>query len=377
MPACIRFVTLVVCATVGFHAGGAHAEKRVALAIGNGAYTKVGKLPNPSSDARAIAGLLRAARFDVVDVRNDLGAADMRRAIRDFSDRVNDADIAVVFYAGHGIEVKGVNYLIPVDATLERDIDVEDEAVPLERVTQIVDRARRLRLILLDACRDNPFLRSMKRVAASRTIGRGLAKVEVSTADTLIGFAAKHGFTAADGDGANSPYTLALVRHLTTPGLDVRLALGRVRDDVLMSTGNRQEPYVYGSLGGAVTALVPASDVSVPPPPLWQAPYAAPATPPQIDANGDGGGPSRIIAASGSSKSFGVGVGEAAALTAKAILVSVREPDLRNHRIRIQVSTRGTMPMRVGQEIWLARGDPCRLALVGLSADRARFLLKC
>src|SRR5882724_12795593 len=141
----------------------AHAEKRVALVIGNGAYSKVGKLSNPTRDAAAVEALWKAAGFDAVEVRKDLGAAAMRRALRDFSDLVRDADVAVVFYAGHGIEVNGTNYLVPVDATLERDIDVEDEAVPLERLTQMLDQAKRLRLVLLDACRDNPFMGSMKR----------------------------------------------------------------------------------------------------------------------------------------------------------------------------------------------------------------------
>ena len=226
----------------------AHAEKRVALVIGNSAYTKVGALANPTHDADAIQSMLKAAGFDVVETKRDLGLAAMRRALRDFSDRVRDADIAVVFYAGHGIEVNGTNYLIPVDATLERDIDVEDETVSLERVTQILDQAKRLRLIILDACRDNPFVRSMKRTVTGRSIGRGLAEVRVLTSDTLIAFAAKAGSTAADGEGRNSPYTTALVKHVTTPGLDLRLALGRVRDEVLQSTANRQEPHYSARL---------------------------------------------------------------------------------------------------------------------------------
>ena len=250
----------------------AQSEKRVALVIGNSDYAKVSKLPNPTRDVGAVEAMLRAAKFDVVEAKRDLNAAAMRRALRDFSDKVRDADIAVVFYAGHGIEVNGTNYLIPVDATLERDIDVEDEAVPLDRVTQILDQAKRLRLVILDACRDNPFVRSMRRTTASRSIGRGLARVDILASDTLIAFAAKAGSTASDGEGANSPYTGALVKHLTTPGLDLRLALGRVRDEVLKTTANRQEPFVYGSLGGAEIALVTAEAakspvVAISPPP--------------------------------------------------------------------------------------------------------------
>jgi hypothetical protein len=239
-------------------ASGVHAEKRVALVIGNGAYGKVSQLPNPTRDAEAIESLLRSANFDLVVAQRDLGNLAMRRSLRDFSDRVRDADIAVLFYAGHGIEVNGANYLIPVDAILERDIDVEDEAIPVDRVIQILEPAKRLRLVILDACRDNPFIHSMKRTISGRSIGRGLAKVDVLTSDTLIAFAAKAGSTALDGDGANSPYTRALLKHLTTPGLDLRLALGRVRDEVLKDTDNKQEPFVYGSLGGNEVVLVPA-----------------------------------------------------------------------------------------------------------------------
>src|SRR5262245_55593088 len=256
MRCIIRLLAAACCAIAVSGAGPANAEKRVALVIGNGAYAKVGRLPNPARDAAAIETLLRTAGFNAVEVRTDLGAAAMRRALRDFSDRATDSDIAVVFFAGHGIEVNGTNYLIPVDATLERDIDVEDETIPLERVTQIIDRAKRLRLIILDACRDNPFVGTMKR--SGRSVGRGLARVDVVASDTLIAFAAKHGSTAADGGAANSPYTTALIKHLATPGLDLRLALGRVRDEVLKATGNKQEPFVYGSLGGAEIALVPA-----------------------------------------------------------------------------------------------------------------------
>jgi uncharacterized caspase-like protein len=152
-----------------------------------------------------------------------------------------DADVGVVYYAGHGIEVDGSNYLIPVDAALERDVDVDDETISVDRVMKAMDPVKRLRLVILDACRDNPFTRTMKRTMSSRSIGRGLAKVEPLTSDTLIAFAAKAGSTAMDGDGKNSPFTAALVRHLATPGLDLRIAFGQVRDDVLKATSNRQE----------------------------------------------------------------------------------------------------------------------------------------
>ena len=238
--------------------GPALAEKRVALVLGNSAYQNVAPLANPVNDSAKISSTLKDAGFDVVDSRRDLSAADTRRALRDFADRARDADIAVVYYAGHGIEVDGGNYLIPVDARLERDTDVYDEGLSLDRILVAIEPAKKLRLVILDACRDNPFSRTMKRTVASRAIGQGLAKVEPTSPNVLIAYSAKAGSTAADGDGQNSPFTAALSHHLTKPGLDVRRAFGFVRDEVLKTTGNKQEPFVYGSLGGEDVPLVPA-----------------------------------------------------------------------------------------------------------------------
>jgi uncharacterized caspase-like protein len=252
----------------------AFAEKRVALVIGNAVYQNVPRLPNPVNDGTTIAATFKNAGFDVVDSRHDLTAAETRRALRDFADRTRDADIAVVYYAGHGIEVDGGNYLIPVDAKLERDTDVYDEALSLDRVLLAIEPAKKLRLVILDACRDNPFSKNMKRTVATRAIGQGLAKVEPTSPNMLIAYSAKAGSTAADGDGTNSPFTVALSRHLTTPGLDVRRAFGFVRDDVLKTTNNRQEPFVYGSLGGEDVPLVPAPAKVAPPAPAASSPQA-------------------------------------------------------------------------------------------------------
>jgi hypothetical protein len=253
----------------------AEAAKRVALVIGNSTYQNVNPLPNPARDAAAIADLLRQAKFDVVEASQNVRNTEMRRAIRDFSDKAADADIAVVYYAGHGIEVDGVNYLLPVDTRLERDIDVEDEAVSLDRIIRVIDPARQLRLVILDACRDNPFSRSMKRSIASRGVEKGLAKVEPTSPNTLIAYAAKAGSTASDGAGDHSPFTTALLAQLTRPGQDLRKSLGYVRDAVLKATGNKQEPFVYGSLGGDDVVLVPASGAATRPPPGLPVPQAA------------------------------------------------------------------------------------------------------
>jgi len=260
------FRRLLLAASMLFAVGQpAFAEKRVALVIGNAVYQNVPRLPNPVNDGVTIATTLKDAGFDVVDSRHDLTAVDTRRALRDFADRARDADIAVVYYAGHGIEVDGGNYLIPVDAKLERDTDVYDEALSLDRVLLAIEPAKKLRLVILDACRDNPFSKNMKRTVATRAIGQGLAKVEPTSPNMLIAYSAKAGSTAADGDGKNSPFTVALSKHLTTPGLDVRRAFGFVRDDVLKTTNNRQEPFVYGSLGGEDVPLVPAPAKVTPP----------------------------------------------------------------------------------------------------------------
>jgi len=243
----------------------AFADKRVALVLGNSNYQNVPPLSNPINDGAVMAATFKGAGFDVVVSRYDLSALDTRRVLRDFEDRARDADIAVVYYAGHGMEVDGTNYLIPVDARLERDTDIYDEAFSLDRILVAVEPAKQLRLVILDACRDNPFARNMKHSLAARSIGRGLAKIEPASPNTLIAYSAKAGSTAQDGDGKNSPFTTALAQHLTTPGLDVRRAFGFVRDDVLKTTGNRQEPFVYGSLGGNDVPLVPARAVPAEP----------------------------------------------------------------------------------------------------------------
>ena len=234
----------------------ARAEKRVALVIGNSAYQNASKLTNPVNDANAMADLFRRAGFDVVEAKLDLGNLEFKRVAREFTAVARDADVAVMYFAGHGIEVNGTNYLVPTDARLATDFDVEDEALSLDRLVRALEPARRLRLIILDACRDNPFIQKMQRSVASRAVASGLAKVEPTTSDTLVAFAAKAGSTADDGRGTNSPFTTALLNHLTVPGRDVRIALGFVRDEVIKTTGNKQEPFVYGSLGGATVALV-------------------------------------------------------------------------------------------------------------------------
>lgn len=255
-------VVLAICASWLFGQP-ALAEKRVALVMGNSAYQNASKLANPANDAEAMSAVFKRAGFDVVDIKRDLRANEMRRALRDFADKSRDSDIAIVYFAGHGIEIDGTNYLIPVDAVLERDIDAFDEAIQLDRLLTVIEPAKQLRLVILDACRDNPFNKTMRRTIGSRAIGRGLARVEPASPNTLIAFAAKAGSTATDGESKNSPFTAALVKYLPKPGLDIRKAFGFARDDVLKVTNNKQEPFIYGSLGGDDVVLVPS--LAVPP----------------------------------------------------------------------------------------------------------------
>jgi uncharacterized caspase-like protein len=261
------------------------ADRRIALVIGNGKYENAGVLANPTSDADAVADLFTKAGFDSVDRRRDLGVVEFKRAVREFVDRAASADVAVVYYSGHGLEIGGVNYLIPVDAKLTSVLDMDDEAVSLDRILVAAGHVKKLSLIILDACRENPFHPAADDARVTRGLSMGLAGVGPTVADTLIAFAAKAGSVSYDGDGRNSPFTTALLKYITQPGLDIRLALGKVRDDVLRATNHRQEPYVYGSLGGENVALVPAPVAAAPS--VAAVPAATPSVSPAPPANAD------------------------------------------------------------------------------------------
>lgn len=238
----------------------ARAEQRIALVIGNSAYQQVERLANPVNDAADMAAALERIGFSV-RLETDLTYDAMRRALRDFSAASADADMAVLYFAGHGFEIDRQNYLVPVDARLAADRDVPYEAVPIDHLLAAVGGARTLRLVVLDACRNNPFASTMRLSSAQRSLGRGLARIE-PTAGVLVGYAAKEGTTAADGDGRNSPYTAALLAHLGEPGLEVDFLFRKVRDAVMQSTGGRQEPFTYGSLPGQQIFLVPPERVA-------------------------------------------------------------------------------------------------------------------
>jgi tetratricopeptide (TPR) repeat protein len=226
----------------------AAAQHRTALVIGNSSYKAVAALPNPRRDAEAVAAALRGIGFEVT-LAGDLARDKLVDALRSFAAASEKADWAVIYFAGHGIEVGGVNYLVPVDARLAADRDVQFEAVPLDQVLGAVEGAHKLRMVLLDACRENPFARQMQRTVAARSVGRGLARIEPGPG-TLVAYAARDGQVALDGDGQNSPFAAALVKLLNRPGLEINKLFRLVHDEVMEATGNRQEPYTYGALPG-------------------------------------------------------------------------------------------------------------------------------
>lgn len=223
--------------------------RRIALVIGNSKYNNAPLLPNPQRDAEMVADALKRTGFAEVTLQTDLGKEALSAALKSFSRSAQSADWAVVYFAGHGMEIGGINYLIPVDATLERDRDVEFEAVPLNQVLNVVAGATALRLVVLDACRINPFANSMKRQLATRAVERGFARTE-PTPGTLVVYAAKDGEVASDGDGSNSPFSLAFAKNIQKPGIEIGRLFRLVGDDVRIATQGTQTPYTYGALSG-------------------------------------------------------------------------------------------------------------------------------
>lgn len=223
--------------------------KRVALVIANSNYEHAGTLSNPSNDAKSLAEAFRRLDFDTVTLKENLNYRNLRLALKDFANESAGAELALVYFAGHGIEVSGQNFLIPTDALLESATDIDFEGIPLTSVLSSVEGANNLKMVILDACRNNPFRSRMVTRSGTRSIGRGLAKVEPNN-NTLVAFAAKEGTVALDGDSDHSPYANALLQVVEEPGVEIGFMFRRVRDLVLKATGQRQEPFTYGSLGG-------------------------------------------------------------------------------------------------------------------------------
>jgi len=240
-----------------FLAANADAAERIALVFGNGDYLNAPRLPNPVNDATDVAAAFARLGFSVRLIKN--GNFDvMRRALLIFAQQAPSADIAVVYFAGHGMEIRDENWLIPVDAELRMDVSAGQEAISLAGVVPIASRAKRLGLIILDACRDNPFSRQIQTSQPGRALAsRGFVPLEPPNS-VLVAFAAKHGTTAADGAGQNSPYTAALLHNLETPGLEINYLFRSIHDEVYAATQRQQEPYVYGTLSKEPVYLKPA-----------------------------------------------------------------------------------------------------------------------
>lgn len=244
--------------------------KKVALVMGNSAYKHAVELPNPKNDAKLMAETFRTAGFTVIE-GEDLDKTAMSALVDQFTEIAYDADIAVVYYAGHGLQVDGRNYLVPIDAQLEKAAQLQTRTIPADKFLAALPPDPAVSIIILDACRDNPLARSLAKVmpaSRSASMGVGLAPVQANSqtpgsGGLLIAYATDPGAVAYDGKGINSPYTTALARHLTTPGLEIQSALTRVRADVSDATGGAQHPWHNASLSREVfIGAEPAADVA-------------------------------------------------------------------------------------------------------------------
>ncbi len=251
---------------------GAAEAKRVALVIGNSAYQHTTALANPANDAGDMAAALREVGFQVID-GTDLDKRGLDQKVREFARALAGADSGLFFYAGHGLQVSGQNYLVPIDARLESERDLDFEAVKIDFILRQmeIDREQKTNIVFLDACRDNPLSRNLARSMGTRSaaLGRGLAQVQTGVG-TFISFSTQPGNVALDGAGRNSPFTTALVKHIRTPGKNLNGLMIEVRKDVLAATQGRQVPWDHSALtgdfyfaggmpGGAVAASTPAT----------------------------------------------------------------------------------------------------------------------
>jgi hypothetical protein len=260
-------MTAVWCAALVSGSAWATAD-RVALVIGNGAYASANRLPNPPNDAADIARALREIGFDVVE-GIDLDRRGMEDKIRAFGERLGTATTALFFYAGHGMQVAGRNYLVPTDAKLQRPGDLSLDTIDVQMVLDQMDSRPRVNLVFLDACRDNPLARNFAGTSRSLAVGQGLASIQ-SAVGTMIAFATEPDKVALDGSGRNSPFTAALLKHIREPGVDIAVMMRRVRNDVLAATSQQQVPWDHSSLTDSVILVPgnPQTTAPAPPPPV-------------------------------------------------------------------------------------------------------------
>ena len=258
----ISIVFLVTSLFLAAHSAAlAQGNRRVALVVGNSAYQHTTPLKNPKHDASDIAATFTKLGFEVVS-GTDLDKPGMDRTIRAFADKLDGASLGVFFYAGHGLQVDGFNYLVPIDAKLGSVNALDFEMVRLDFIQRIMERATNANVLFLDACRDNPLARNLARALGIRSagVGRGLAPVE-SGEGTLISFSTQPGNVALDGEGRNSPFATAIVRHIGRPGEDLSSALISVRNDVMSATQRRQVPWDHSALTARVYLGAPPTPV--------------------------------------------------------------------------------------------------------------------
>ena len=230
----------------------AAAQKRVALVIGNSDYAHSPKLTNPTNDAADLAEVLKRVGFNVI-LGLDVDKPGFDRKIRDFARALEGADVALLFYAGHGLQVGGQNYLIPTDAKLESERDLDFEAISLNFILRQmeIERGSKTNIVFLDACRDNPLGRNLARSMGTRStsVGRGLAQVKTGVG-TFISYSTQPGNVALDGDGRNSPFSTALVKHIPEPRRNLTSLMIKVRNEVLRVTNGKQVPWDHSALTG-------------------------------------------------------------------------------------------------------------------------------
>ncbi len=229
--------------------GALPAPSRVALVVGNGAYRNVPALENPTKDSAAVAKALEGVGFTVVKLADDMPRDRLLQTLHVFSLAAAKAEWATVYYAGHGMEIGGVNYLIPIDAKLALDRDAETEAISLDLILASAAGARKMRLVMLDSCRDNPFAKKMQRSIGLQLVSKGLSNIEPE-AGTMVVYATRHGEVAMDGQGGHSPFATAVINDIGKPGIEIRRLFDVVRDDVMAATDREQQPFSYGSLPG-------------------------------------------------------------------------------------------------------------------------------
>jgi hypothetical protein len=230
--------------------GPAFAERRVALVIGNGAYQSVPALPNPADDAGAIAQQLKDTGFEVV-LRTDLDQRSMASAVAEFSQKLQGAEVGLFYYAGHALQYSGQNYLVATNAELDNPFALNSDAIPLDQIVKEMESSAKVTLVLLDACRNNPFIDRLKQAmpdSRSVAVSRGLAPINVDAVDTMIAYATSANQTAADGAGEHSPFTQALLDNMMTPGLEVSLVMKRVVQQVRAATLRQQNPEVLSRM---------------------------------------------------------------------------------------------------------------------------------